>query len=124
MKRKCQFCGTEVEITEDMLGDSKIDCPECGHYICAEIEAQAILYAEKTGVSEYEVNEDGWFEYWSFFPGEGFRFVQHNLNTGEERRDGFIPWQKDDGIPVPSFLREFDPNNDALWWCKYNYNIG
>ena len=124
MKRKCQNCGCDVEIAEEMFGESKIDCPKCGQYICAEIEAQALLYAENTGITEYEVNEDGWFEYWSFFPGEGFRFVQHNLNTGEECRDGFIPWQRECGIPVPSFLKEFDPNNDALWWCKYNYNVG
>jgi len=124
MKRKCQNCGTEVEITDEMLGESKIECPECGHYICAEIEAQAVLHAEKIGVYEYEINEDGWMEYWSFFPGEGFRFIQHNLNTGEERRDGFIPWRKEDGLPVPSFLKEFQDGNPAVWWTKYNYNVG
>jgi len=123
MKRKCQNCGAEIEITEDMLGESKIDCPECGHYICAEIEAQAVLYAEKTGITEYEVNDDGWFEYWSFFPGEGFRFIQHNLNDGEEHRDGFIPWKKEDGIPVPSFLKEYN-GKQRMWWTKYNYNVG
>ena len=123
MKRRCQRCGAEVEISEDMLGESRIDCPECGHYICAEIEAQAVLYAEKTGIIEYEVNDDGWFEYWSFFPGEGFRFVQHNLNDGEEHRDGFIPWQKEDGIPVPSFLKEYNGKR-KMWWTKYNYNVG
>ena len=123
MVRKCQNCGAEIEIKEDMLGESKIDCPECWHYICAEIEAQAVLYAEKTGITEYEVNDDGWFEYWSFFPNEGFRFIQHNLNDGEEHRDGFIPWQREDGIPVPSFLKEYDGKR-RMWWTKYNYNVG
>lgn len=124
MKRKCQFCGAEIEITEEMLGESKIDCPECGHYICAEIEAQALLYAEKIGIYEYSVNEDGWLEYWSFFPGEGFRFIQHNLNTGEEHRDGFIPWDKNSEIPIPMFLREWNPEGPLNWRTHYNYGVG
>lgn len=118
MKRKCQNCGAVVEITEGLLGDSKIDCPECGHYIMAEIEAQALLHAENVGIYEYAVNDDGIMEYWSFFPGEGFRFIQHNLNTGEEQREGFIPWQREDGLPVPMFLKSENGG------CLYNYNVG
>lgn len=86
-------------------------------------EQKALLYCEDKGISEYLVNGE-WLEYWSFFPGEGFRFIRRNLDTNEEVRDGFIPWDKRDGRPVPAFLKEVDANNEALWWCKYNYNIG
>lgn len=120
---KCKHCGGEFKLEDIDPNMSRVACPLCGEYLMAEIEHQAICYAEKIGVYEYEINEDGWFEYWSFFPGEGFRFVQHNLNTGEERRDGFIPWNKDDGIPVPMFLQEPIPNTMS-WATKYNYNVG
>lgn len=114
MKRKCQFCGAEVEIAEEMLGDSKIDCPECGHYIMAEIEAQALLHAEKIGVYEYDINEDGWMEYWSLYS-DGFYFIRYNLNDGTEQRNGVIPWN---GGPVPAFL--IGENGGTL----YNYFVG
>lgn len=122
---KCNNCGRELKITDLIIEpDNPIaKCP-CGEPVMTEIEHKAICHAEKIGVYEYAVNDDGWFEYWSFFPGEGFRFIQHNLNDGEERRDGFIPWNKEDGIPVPMFLKEYDQNNTDIWWCKYNYNVG
>lgn len=86
-------------------------------------EHKALCYAEQIGVIEYSVNGK-WIEYWSFFPGEGFRFIQRNLDTGEENREGFIPWTLESGRPLPEFLKETDPNNDAVWWCRYNYNVG
>ena len=122
MKKTCNFCGAEIDLHEVVPDMSHVDCPKCGSYLMAEIEHQAICYAEKIGVYEYDVNEDGWMEYWSFFPGEGFRFVQHNLNDGEEKRDGFIPWDK--GMPIPMFLREFNPDGPLMWKTHYNYNVG
>lgn len=73
--------------------------------------------AEQIGVYEYKVNGK-FMEYWSFFSGEGFRFIQFNLLTGEERREGFIPWRREDGIPVPAFLKS------ASGTTLYNYNVG
>lgn len=124
MIRKCDHCGTEIDLHEVEPGMSHVDCPKCGEYLMSEIEHQAICHAEKIGVYEYAVNEDGWMEYWSFFPGEGFRFIQHNLNTGEEKRDGFIPWDKNEGMPIPMFLREWNPEGPLNWKTHYNYNVG
>ena len=126
MKCYCKRCGRELEVDKLNIDDESpsANCPDCGSFVMTETEHEAILYAEKTGVYEYDVNEDGWFEYWSFFPGEGFRFVQYNLWTGEEHRDGFIPWKKEDDIPVPMFLKEMDPKNPGSWATKYNYNCG
>lgn len=81
------------------------------------MEHEALIYAEKIGICEYVVNED-WIEYWSFFPGEGFRFVQRNLITGEENRDGLIPWDKNCGRPRPKFLI------NERGWTIYNYICG
>ena len=118
MNYTCKKCGAVIDLGEVEPDMSHVECPHCGGYLMAEIEHQALIYAEKIGVYQYNVNTDGWFEYWSFFPGEGFRFIQHNLNDGEERRDGFIPWTNDDGIPVPMFL--IGEHGGTL----YNYNVG
>lgn len=124
MIKICNHCGAEIELSNVEPDMCHVDCPKCGGYLMAEIEHQALLYAEKVGIYEYSVNEDGWLEYWSFFPGEGFRFVQHNLNTNEEIREGFIPWDKRDGRPIPMFLREWNPEGPLNWKTHYNYNVG
>ena len=125
IKFKCEFCGNESTAFDMDMDERDIPayCPHCGKRQWKDREEYGRLVAEHIGVYEFVVNGN-WLEYWSFYPGEGFRFVQFDLTTGEENRDGFIPWKKEDGIPVPSFLKEVDANNEALWWCKYNYNIG
>ena len=78
----------------------------------------ALFHAEKIGITEYVLNDD-WMEYWSFFPGEGFRFIRYNVQDGTEYRDGFIPWNgKNDNRPVPAFLKTEDGAT------LYNYNCG
>lgn len=117
MKKICIHCGAEIELTDVEPEMSHVKCPHCGGYLMSEIEHQALCYAEKIGVYEYAVNEDGWMEYWSYFSGEGYRFIRHNLNDGEERRDVLIP----DDLPTPMFLKEF---KNGRWVTFYNYNCG
>ena len=119
MTCKCKFCGAEVDFAEMILDehDAPKYCPHCERSAWEDMTHPALLYAEAKGVYEYKVNGE-WVEYWSFFSGEGFRFVQHNLITGEEFRDGFIPWTMHDGKPLPRFL--YGENGGAL----YNYNCG
>jgi len=84
----------------------------------SENERLALFHAEKIGVYEYKLNGD-WMEYWSYFPGEGFRFIQYNVQDGMEYRDGFIPWDlQRDRRPIPAFL--ISEHGGTL----YNYNIG
>ena len=118
MKAKCKFCGAEVEIEEMDLDehDSPTYCPHCERRAW-DASKIALIYAENIGVSEYKVN-GLWIEYWSFFPGEGFRFIRHNLASGEENRDVLIPWEPTGVYPVPAFLK--GEHGGTL----YNYCIG
>lgn len=82
----------------------------------SENERLALFHAEKIGVYEYLLNGD-WMEYWSLFD-DGFYFIRYNVQDGTELRDGFIPWTKQDGRPVPEFLITEHGHT------KYNYFCG
>jgi len=118
MKCKCKWCGKISDSEElEMNGrDIPTYCPECLRSAW-DMTQPALIYAEAKGIYEYKVN--GMFiEYWSFFSGEGFRFIRHHLITGEENRDVLIPWTPQDDIPVPAFLK--GEHGGTL----YNYNVG
>ena len=63
----------------------------------------ALLYAEKHGVYEYKVNQN-YMEYWSMYE-RGYYFYRIDLNTNERTEVCHLPWRKEDGYPVPAFLR-------------------
>ncbi len=115
---KCKYCGRESDAAELDFDqhDRPAYCPECTRN-CWDMTHPALVYAEHHGIYEYEVN-GLWIEYWSFFNGEGFRFIRHHLITGEENRDVLIPWTSQDGYPVPKFLMSENGG------CRYNYNCG
>jgi len=118
MKAKCLWCGAEVDVEKMDLDehDSHAYCPHCERSAW-DASKIAQMYAEKNGIYEYKSN-GLWIEYWSFFTGEGFRFIRHNLVTDEENRDVLIQWEPTGHYPVPAFLK--GPNGGAL----YNYNCG
>lgn len=76
----------------------------------------ALRYAEKIGVYEYATNGK-YMEYWSMFD-EGFYFFRTDLDTFERTEVCFLHWVKDEGFPVPSFLKT--PEG----YTKYNYFCG
>lgn len=118
VKYKCGFCGEEV--TADQMDRNQQDipayCPFCEKVAWKDKDQYAVLVAEEKGIYEYDRNGD-WLEYWSYFGGEGYRFIQYDMLTGNEFRDGFIPIPAADtfvdGRPIPKFLRG-----------HYNYNCG
>lgn len=118
VKYKCGFCGEEV--TADQMDRNQQDipayCPFCEKVAWKDKDQYAVLVAEEKGIYEYDRNGD-WLEYWSYFSGEGYRFIQYDMLTGNEFRDGFIPIPAADtfvdGRPIPKFLRG-----------HYNYNCG
>lgn len=118
MKCKCKFCGRESDSDELILNEHDVPtyCPHCERSAW-DMSRPALIYAERYGIYEYKVN-GMWIEYWSFFSGEGFRFIRHHLLTGEENRDVLIPWTAQDDMPVPAFLRSENGG------CLYNYNVG
>lgn len=116
---KCKYCGQESDSEELVLNehDAPTYCPHCDRSAWENLDHPALIYAERHGIYEYRVN-GFWIEYWSFFPGEGFRFIQHHLITGEENRDALIPWDNMCDRPVPAFLKSENGG------CLYNYNCG
>ena len=69
-----------------------------------DYESRALVHAEEIGVIEYKVN-GSYMEYWSFFGNEGFYFVRHDLDSGEDVfRGANIPWDGSLSNPVPAFL--------------------
>lgn len=76
----------------------------------------ALRHAEKIGVYEYEVN-GSYMEYWSLFD-EGFYFFRTDLDTLQREEVCHIHWRKDEGYPIPAFLKT---NYGAT---KYNYFEG
>ena len=79
-------------------------------------EGIALRHAEKIGVYEYTVNGI-YMEYWSMFD-EGFYFFRTDLTTLEREEVCHIHWVKEEGYPVPAFLRT--PEG----YTKYNYFCG
>lgn len=64
--------------------------------------AKARERAEAIGVTEYSVN-GRFMEYWSFYGSEGWYFVRHDLDKGEDVfRGANIPFGEDS--PIPAFL--------------------
>ena len=118
MKCKCKFCGRVSDAEELELNEQDIPtyCPECERSAW-DMSEPALQYAENRGIYEYKVN-GMWIEYWSFFSGEGFRFIRRHLLTGDENRDVLIPWDRQCGYPVPAFLKS------KTGGCLYNYNVG
>lgn len=114
VKYKCKFCGREFEAKDMDVNQSDIPayCPHCGKVMWDDMNQYAILVAEHLGIYEFDVNGD-WIEYWSFFSGEGFVFVQYDMVTGREFRDGFIPITFGTERPMPKFLGH-----------HYNYRCG
>ena len=76
----------------------------------------ALRHAEKIGVYEYQVN-GCYMEYWSLFD-EGYYFFRTDLNTLEREEVCHLPWAKEDGYPIPAFLKT--PEG----YLKYNYFEG
>lgn len=76
----------------------------------------ALRHAEKIGVYEYTVN-GSFMEYWSLFD-EGFYFFRTDLNTLEREEVCHLHWSKEEGYPVPAFLKT--PEG----YTKYNYFCG
>lgn len=76
----------------------------------------ALRHAENIGVYEYKVN-GSYMEYWSLFD-EGFYFFRTDLNTLEREEVCHLRWVKEEGYPVPSFLKT--PEG----YTKYNYFCG
>lgn len=81
-----------------------------------DYKEEALRYAEDHGIYEYKVNEK-YIEYWSMYE-DGFYFVRVNLDTEESLLVCHIEWHKEDGIPVPAFLKT---ESGAT---KYNYFCG
>lgn len=78
--------------------------------------AKALKRAEAIGVYEYNVN-GRFMEYWSFFGSEGWYFVRHDLDKGEDVfRGANIPFGEDS--PIPAFL--LTKTGATL----YNYMVG
>lgn len=77
---------------------------------------KALTYAEQHGIYEYKVNEK-YMEYWSLYD-EGFYFRRVNLDTFDYMQVCHLEWHKEDGIPVPAFLKT---ESGAT---KYNYFCG
>lgn len=76
----------------------------------------ALRYAETHGVIEYNVNKE-FMEYWSLYD-DGFRFIRIDLNTSDREEVCHLPWNKEDGYPIPSFLMT------SYGTTKYNYFEG
>ena len=119
MNVTCKFCGKTFDV--EQLDSDEFDaprwCPECGKDDWKDMSEEALRYAESIGVYEYEV-QGQYMEYWSFFTGEGFRFIRRNLITDEEDRETLIPWTPDCCWPTPRFLRT------EYGATRYNYNVG
>ena len=118
VKCKCNVCG-KISDADDLdldSTDSPAYCPNCESSDFDMTEC-ALRYAEAHGIYQYYVN-NLWIEYWSFFKGEGFRFVRHHLLTCDENRETFIPWTPFDNEPIPKFLISEDGGR------LYNYNVG
>lgn len=80
-------------------------------------ESLALRHAEKIGVYQYKVN-GRYMEYWSLFD-EGFYFFRTDLDTLEREEVCHIPWNKNDGTPIPAFLQ-----TDVMKSALYNYFVG
>ena len=119
MKVTCGYCGQTFDANDLSLDehDEPRWCPNCDHDCWIDMNDEALKYAESIGIYEYEVQRQ-YIEYWSFFKGEGFRFVRRNLISGVEDRGTLIPWTMADPYPVPKFLRT--EGGATL----YNYNVG
>ena len=76
----------------------------------------ALRYAEDHGIYEYKVNSN-YMEYWSLYE-EGFYFYRVDLNTEGKCQVCHLEWHKEDGYPVPAFLKT--PEG----YTKYNYFYG
>lgn len=76
----------------------------------------ALRYAESHGICEYKVNKE-FMEYWSLYE-DGFYFIRIDLNTNDREEVCRLPWDKNDGYPIPSFL--MTPEG----FTKYNYFEG
>lgn len=81
-----------------------------------DYKEKALRYAEDHGIYEYQVNEK-YMEYWSLYD-EGFYFYRVNLDTLGCMQVCHLEWHKEDGIPVPAFLKT---KSGAT---KYNYFCG
>ena len=79
-------------------------------------DSLTLRYAERHGIYEYSVNQN-YMEYWSLYE-DGFYFYRIDLNTNERNEVCHLPWQKEDGYPVPAFLKT--PEG----YTKYNYFEG
>ena len=76
----------------------------------------ALRYAENHGIYEYQVN-GSYMEYWSLY-NEGFYFYRVDLNTNGKSQVCHLEWHKEDGYPIPAFLKT--PEG----FLKYNYFEG
>lgn len=77
---------------------------------------KALRYAEHHGIYEYCVNNH-YMEYWSMYD-EGFYFFRVDLDTNFRTLICFLEWHKNDGTPVPAFLKT------ETGATKYNYFCG
>ena len=77
---------------------------------------KALRYAEEHGIYEYQVN-GSYMEYWSMYE-DGFYFYRVNLDTLGKLQVCHLEWHREDGIPVPAFLKK---ESGAT---KYNYFEG
>lgn len=77
----------------------------------------ALRHAEKTGIYQYKVNKN-YMEYWSLYD-DGFYFFRKDLDTLKREEVCHIPWNKNDGTPIPAFLQ-----TDIMKTALYNYFVG